>query len=93
MSDYINREDAISAVKHAWAKGLEPSQYIKIIPATDVTPVKHGKWIQLSEPKDNVYGAVKYKCSNCEDIVFLNPNNLDLEKHCRNCGAKMDLED
>ena len=31
--DYISREDAISCVKHAWAKGLEPTQYIEEIPA------------------------------------------------------------
>lgn len=39
MADYISREAAIEAVKHAWAKGLEPSQYIEILPAADVAPV------------------------------------------------------
>lgn len=43
MSDeYISREAAIEAVKHAWAKGLEPSQYIEILPAADVAEVVHG---------------------------------------------------
>lgn len=37
--DYIRREAAIEAVKHAWAKGLEPSQYIEILPAADVAEV------------------------------------------------------
>ena len=37
--EYIEREVAIEAAKHAWAKGLEPSQYIEIIPAADVAPV------------------------------------------------------
>lgn len=36
MAEYIEREAAIEAVKHAFAKGLEPSQYIEIIPAADV---------------------------------------------------------
>ena len=40
MAEYIEREAAIEAVKHAWAKGLEPSQYIEIIPAADVAPVR-----------------------------------------------------
>lgn len=31
MDDLISRKDAIDAAKHAWAKGLEPSQYIEII--------------------------------------------------------------
>lgn len=37
--EYIDREEAILAVKHAWAKGLEPTQYIEQIPAADVAPV------------------------------------------------------
>lgn len=37
--EYIRREYAISAAKHAWAKGLEPSQYIEIIDAADVKEV------------------------------------------------------
>ena len=32
-SDTIYRQDAIDACKHAWAKGLEPSQYIELIPS------------------------------------------------------------
>lgn len=39
MDEYIERSAAIEAVKHAWAKGLEPSQYIEILPAADVAPV------------------------------------------------------
>lgn len=34
--DYISREDAISCVKHAWAKGLEPTQYMEDLDAADV---------------------------------------------------------
>lgn len=39
MSDLIDREDAIQAAKHAWAKGIEPSQYIEIIPSVDAVEV------------------------------------------------------
>ena len=40
MTDkYIRREDAVDAVKHAWAKGIEPSQYIESIEPADVVPV------------------------------------------------------
>lgn len=42
MAEYIKREDAIQAAKHAWAKGLEPSQYIERIPTADVAEVRHG---------------------------------------------------
>ena len=40
MAEYIERETVIKAVKHAWAKGLEPTQYIDIIPAADVVSSK-----------------------------------------------------
>ena len=37
--EYIRREDAVDAVKHAWAKDIEPSQYIESIEPVDVVPV------------------------------------------------------
>lgn len=90
MSDYIKREDAISAVKHAWAKGLEPSQYIEIIPAADVAPVVHAKWIEYPRPH-------YFKCSNCKYTVPYRKavlHNREREYNsCPSCGAKMDLED
>lgn len=36
MAEYIERSAAIEAEKHAWAKGLEPSQYIEALPAADI---------------------------------------------------------
>lgn len=39
MAEYIERSAAIEAAKHAWAKGLEPSQYIEILPAVDAEVV------------------------------------------------------
>ena len=46
MDDLISREDAIDAAKHAWAKGLEPSQYIEIIPSVHAVPLEPlAKWI------------------------------------------------
>ena len=84
MSDYIKREDAISTVKHAWAKGLEPSQYIEIIPAADVVEVKHGKWKVRT-----VRGEAELYCSVCGN----SPNVIYAYEFCPFCGAKMDLED
>lgn len=46
MDYLISRKDAIDAVKHAWAKGLEPSQYIEIIPSVPSVPLEPlAKWI------------------------------------------------
>lgn len=39
MAEYIERDTAMLVARHAWGKGLEPSQFIEIIPAADVAPV------------------------------------------------------
>ena len=56
MKDLISRQDAIRVVKHAWAKGLEPSQYIEILspaqqwipfttrPCTEQEKEEHPDW-------------------------------------------------
>ena len=82
MDEYIRREAAIEAAKHAWAKGIEPSQYIDIIPAADVAPVRHGRW-----DIDGVYVV----CSVCKRFT-LSPiiKQIPTFKYCPNCGAKMD---
>lgn len=89
MDEYIERETVYQVVKHAWAKGLEPTQYIDIIPSADVAPVVHGKWIS------RMFGT--HECSNCHK----DPIHYDgitgyveiLSDFCPNCGAKMSLED
>ena len=79
--EYIGREEAILAVRHAWAKGLEPTQYIKQIPAADVAPVVHGRKIE-----DEGIGFF-YLCSLCGECLPYGAN------YCPNCGAKMDKEE
>lgn len=57
MAEYIDRQEAIEAVRHAWEKGLEPSQYIEELPAADIEPAS--KWIsvedKLPEPRFLAY--------------------------------------
>ena len=81
MDEYIKREEAIEAAKHAWAKCLEPSQYLEIIPAADVAPVRHGMWIASHDE----FCA----CSICKYPVYVCWNQTN---YCPNCGAKMDKE-
>lgn len=79
--EYIGREEVILAVRHAWAKGLEPTQYIEQIPAADVAPVVHGEWIER---------ALRPTCSLCEFSGSLIDAPISPFKYCPNCGAKMD---
>lgn len=90
MAEYIKRSAAIKAAKHAWAKGLEPSQYIEALPAADVAPVVHGLWEK--EPSSfwrwTPSGAVMvarttYRCGLCGRGTAVKSN------YCPHCGAKM----
>ena len=83
MAEYIERSAAIEAAKHAWAKGLEPSQYIEALPAADVAPVVHGLWAHL--------GGDEWCCSAC-GFVLTTEGSWDkpTKKYCEDCGAKMD---
>lgn len=61
-ADLISRESAIDAVKHAWAKGLEPSQYIEIIPSVPAVPLdKLCEWLQYN----HVIAPCDNDCENC----------------------------
>ena len=81
MGEYIERESAVEAAKHAWAKGLEPSQYIEIIPAADVEPLKRGSWVHKI-----LLGEQTWFCSECKTI------GSPTWKRCPVCEAKMDEE-
>jgi hypothetical protein len=92
--DYIKRSDAIRAFAGVpndlyYTCGIVEA--LEKIPAADVEPVRHGRWIE--KKKNMTEGAaymipliIKYfVCSLCgreEDIA---------EPYC-NCGAKMDAE-
>ena len=95
MAEYIEREDAIEAVKHAWAKGLEPSQYIEIIPSAEVVPMRHGRLLKSREPLGwNEVDCVA--CSACDESWILSEDEdcVDIGwNYCPNRGAKMDKED
>lgn len=80
--EYIGREEVILAVRHAWAKGLEPTQYIEQIPAANVAPVVHGRWIATHDEFCS--------CSVCKYPVYVAWGQTN---YCPNCGAKMDKEE
>lgn len=88
--EYIDREKVILAVRHAWAKGLEPMQYIEQIPAADVAPVVYGRWIGIDSSfwKPTHRGDIPvfrktYRCSECRRRTAI------AENYCPNCGAYM----
>lgn len=83
MAKYIEQSAAIEAVKHAWAKGLEPSQYIEALPAADVAPVVHTRWAHL--------GGDEWCCPVCGFVITTEGSwDKPTKKYCEDCGAKMD---
>ena len=65
-----------------------PVEAIEALPALDVAPVVHARWIM------NHFGA---KCSNCLRLYCMEPSWSEKIKHmpptwiyCPNCGARMD---
>ena len=88
MAEYIDKEGAIKYAKHAWKKGLEPSQYIEIIPAADVAPVRHGRW------ERDEWGSYLRRCSVCKKSpVYKDERGNSVAVYagvCINCGAMMD---
>lgn len=83
MAAYIERSAAIEAAKHAWAKGLEPSQYIEALPAADVAPVVHTRWAHL--------GGDEWCCPVCGFVITTEGSwDKPTKKYCEDCGAMMD---
>lgn len=77
MKEYIEREAARRAIEHA-----DPAfcYCIDHVPAADVAPVIHGKWIED--------GGVQV-CSNCGEEHAWEEYRAT---YCEDCGAKMDME-
>jgi hypothetical protein len=95
MAEYIERkaayrfaQDQIKKETGAYSKGWNNALGVMkgafhnndAIPAADVVPVRHGRWMSGDMP---TYGG--YKCSVCgENTVHYKA------KYCPNCGARMD---
>ncbi len=78
MAEYIEREKVLS--KAAPVEGcfsdMISAYDIIMLPAADVAPVRHGRWI---EHEDGVF-----TCSECGNA------ESNESYFCRYCGAKMD---
>ena len=100
MAEYIERETLMKRFckrcnKEMSESPCEPSdcfarEVIKTIPAADVAPVVHGKWLRSD---DDWYNCTVIQCSICgEEWCFETIDDVTLlnYKYCPNCGAKMD---
>lgn len=108
MAEYIEKEELLRKRPFCVAGGLvndytegfcdcvdEARETIKNMPAADVAPVVHGKWVK--EPPYKSIGGEYLKaliCSKCNSF-FVSDGNKPWQMHnyCPNCGAKMDGEE
>lgn len=90
LMEYIEREAAKRIVDDidTWSSGWR--NYAKLqmdsIPAADVVPVRHGRWIKVD---DGIYYHME--CSICHERPLRNRwvDDDELSSHCPNCGANM----
>ncbi len=95
---YIEREYAVDAVLDVYCNtpdiDLSCEKFeaaILKIPAADVAPVRHGRWII---PRRKIYGIPQYVCSVCKKSDYWKKYFCHGdESYCPNCGAKMDLKE
>ena len=88
MDEYIKRETVIkhldACMDTIWKPEIVALKcFVEGIPAADVAPVRHGKWIE----KEKYIFGIMYDCSLCEDRIIDNGHHW---YYCPNCGAKMD---
>ena len=69
----------------------EFAEYLYELPAADVAPVVHGRWISWEKAGNYVPSPDRHECSVCHDAAQVLVNGFELlSDYCPNCGAKMD---
>lgn len=96
--EYIEREAAVetlNALKPFLQSAAQERlmrriiRQIGTIPAADVAPVRHGRWVVGKDHGD--FGEAK--CTACGGILLVKwSDRLSEYRYCPNCGAKMELE-
>ena len=104
MAEYIEREKAYQ--KCGWYNTVNGKSIcaarkdeLAAIPAADVAPVRHGRWLKIEERMVLAYNThftmtiTSETCSECNvRSGFLGKKGYVKDNSCPNCGAKMDLE-
>ena len=92
MSDYISRETIKDTMLRYGFKApdMTVTEFVEDeLPATDVEPVRHGKWLEWF-PGDCALimtgEEMLYRCSSC-DAKY---SDAEGYKYCPNCGAVME---
>lgn len=93
MARYVDIEcNAVTEVlpRRAFKTRQDIQDFLDNIPTADVTPVRHGQWVDRIVDENEVIQPwmKRYYCSEC-----LEGGSQSWFKFCPNCGAKMDEEE
>lgn len=100
MDEYIEREEIRRGYEKLIRSYVNGDSYIadwrfdemiENLPATDVAPVVHGRWIEMEFLMPHPY----YTCSVCGKDIYMEEtgdpaSDLFTYTYCPQCGAKMD---
>jgi hypothetical protein len=90
MPRYIDAEEA----KKAWyielgitskRAAIGVDMVFDRIPTADVEEVRHGKWKEIIDEKEDLFFRQKFYCSACGEW-----NTYGMTAYCPKCGARMD---
>ena len=81
MAEYVEREAVIDLITRRYENPEICTQEINSIPAADVVPVVHGRWVSTKAPFMN----------ECEDCSVCGYRTVwgHRYNYCPNCGTKM----
>ena len=85
MAEYIELGVFIELVKDIPMWGSVAAMLADSIPAADVAPVVHGRWVSVAGKRDRI-------CSRClRNEPYKNAaDDAEVFEFCPHCGAKMD---
>ena len=92
MAEYYEKEKVIEFIRsyrNSTDVAFHMEEHVNEVPAADVVPVRHGRWMHKYDALWS--GGGKTKCSICNygyaDGAY---HEVDEFSFCPNCGAKMD---
>lgn len=94
MDEHIKRETVINhldaCMDTLWKPEIVALKcYVEGLPAADVAPVRHGKWVH-SRYENCSEQFEMVKCSCCGREAYAMAFYVRDGNYCPNCGAKMD---
>lgn len=97
MAEYLEREGLLRELRlwHMHKTDSLPDHFhytgikawLEALPAADVQPVKHGRWIPVGHKLSRICSV----CDRDEPYKFAD-DNANVYDYCPHCGSKMDGE-